>query len=50
MDHELASAGINTLVSRIDYRFAYKTHPELRNENLLHEADIKKIVVIRLNI
>jgi len=46
IDNELASAGINTLVLRVDYRYAYQSQPKLRNENPLDKADIKKIVVV----
>lgn len=46
IEEELASNGINTLVLRVDYRYAYKSRPELRNENPLTETEVKKIVAI----
>lgn len=46
IDNELAPRGINTLVLRVDYRYEYKSHPELRAENPLSESDIQKIVSV----
>lgn len=46
IDKELAPAGINTLVLRVDYNYAYTSRPELQNENPLTEADVKKIVSV----
>ena len=44
IEDELAPQGINTLVLRVDYRYAYKSRPELRLLFTLSEEDIKKIV------
>ena len=41
---ELAPLGVNTLVLRVDYNYAYETHPELRNENPLTKQDVKSLV------
>src|SRR5690606_9245170 len=35
---------INLLVLRIDYRYEYKSHPELRSPNALSEAQVKQLV------
>ncbi len=37
---------VNTLVLRVDYNYAYTSHPELRNENPLSAADVKKLVAV----
>lgn len=52
IEEELAPQGINTLVLRVDYRYAYKSRPELRNRNPLTDVEVKKIVAIckKLNI
>ena len=44
VDQELAPMGINTLVLRVDYDYAYTSRPELRSGNPLTEADVKKLV------
>jgi hypothetical protein len=36
--------GLNCLVLRVDYNYAYETHPELRDENPLTKKDIKMLV------
>lgn len=41
---DLAPAGINTLLLRVDYNYEYKSHPELRNKVALSEADVKQLV------
>jgi hypothetical protein len=46
IDEELAPNGINTLVLRIDYRYQYKSHPELVAEGALSEAQVKSIVKV----
>jgi hypothetical protein len=46
VDTKLAPSGLNTLVLRIDYGYEYESRPELRGENPLSKADIKKIVQI----
>ncbi|MCP4311548.1 MAG: family 20 glycosylhydrolase [Bacteroidetes bacterium] len=44
MEEELGPGGINTLVLRVDYNFAYETHPELRSENPLSREQVKSLV------
>jgi len=46
IDKELAPAHINTLILRVEYNYAYERHPELRDENHLTKADVKKLVSI----
>ncbi|MCP3927912.1 MAG: family 20 glycosylhydrolase [Bacteroidetes bacterium] len=41
---ELIPNKVNTLVLRVDYNYAYKSHPELQNEDVLSEEDVKKLV------
>ncbi len=42
--NELVPGKINTLVIRIDYRYRYKSHPELIDSNALSKKEVKKIV------
>ncbi|MEM9324722.1 MAG: family 20 glycosylhydrolase [Bacteroidota bacterium] len=44
IDQELAPQGINTLILRVDYRYQYKSHPELVGGNALTEAEVKQLV------
>ncbi len=44
IENELAPAGINTLVLRVDFNYAYTSRPELQDENPLNKEDVKKIV------
>ena len=44
IDGELAPAGINLLILRVDWNYAYESHPELRDENPLTKADVDKLV------
>jgi hypothetical protein len=44
IDKELAPAHFNLLILRVEYNYAYKSHPELRDENPLTKADVKKLV------
>ncbi|MDN3688963.1 family 20 glycosylhydrolase [Cyclobacterium jeungdonense] len=44
MDQVLAPRGVNVLILRVDYNYAYESHPELRNEEVLSRSDVKKIV------
>ena len=46
VDEELAPAGINLLILRVDCNFAYESHPELRDENPLTKADVDKLVTV----
>ena len=41
----LAPARVNTLVLRVDYNYAYTSHPELRNESTLTYSQVKSIVL-----
>ena len=41
---ELAPRQVNTLLLRVDYKYAYKSHPELRGKSVLEQADVDKIV------
>jgi hypothetical protein len=43
---ELAPRQVNTLILRVDYGYQYETHPELRDDNPLSKADIKKLVLV----
>lgn len=44
IEDDLIPRKINTLVLRIDFRYEYKSHPELIAENALTRRDVKKIV------
>jgi hypothetical protein len=44
IDNELVPNNVNTLVLRVDYRYRYKSHPELRDEDALRKSDVRKIV------
>ncbi|MDR1757921.1 MAG: family 20 glycosylhydrolase [Bacteroidales bacterium] len=44
IEHELVPAHFNLLMLRVDYHYAYQTHPELREDKVLQMADVKKIV------
>ncbi len=46
IDTELAPKGINTLILRVDFNYAYESRPELREEYPLSKADVKKILAI----
>jgi hypothetical protein len=46
IDEELAPAHFNMLILRVEYNYAYESHPELRDENHLTKADVKKLVHI----
>ncbi len=43
---ELAPSGMNLLILRIDYRYQYKSHPELVGNNPYSESDVKKLVKV----
>ena len=45
VDEELAPAKINLLILRVDWGYAYESHPELRDPNPLSKADVAKLVV-----
>ena len=42
--NELAPAKFNMLILRIDWGYAFESHPELREKNPLSKADVQKIV------
>ncbi len=44
MQEVLAPANINTLVLRVDYNYAYESHPELREEAPLSKAQVSAMV------
>jgi hypothetical protein len=44
INEDLVPKKVNTLVLRVDWNYAYKSHPELRDEDPLTKADVKKIV------
>lgn len=44
INEELAPRKVNTLILRVDYNYAYESHPELRNESTLSKNDIKQLV------
>ncbi len=46
IDNDLAPAGLNLLILRIDYRYEYKSHPELIGDNPYSEDDVKKLVKV----
>lgn len=46
IERELAPRNVNVLILRVDYNYAYKSHPELRNDTTLTEKDVKKMVAV----
>jgi len=42
--NDLAPKGINTLVLRVDYNYAYESRPELRDPNPLSKVQVKQLV------
>ncbi|MDR0537383.1 MAG: family 20 glycosylhydrolase [Tannerellaceae bacterium] len=44
VENELAPAGFNLIILRVDWNYKYKSHPELSATNPLTDADVKKIV------
>ena len=44
--NELAPRHINSLVLRVDYRYQYESHPELRAGDALSKEAIKKLVTV----
>lgn len=41
---DLHEMKVNTLVLRVDFNYAYKSHPELSEDHPLSEKDVKKLV------
>ena len=46
VENELVPAHFNLIILMIDWNYAYESHPELRGQNPLSKADIKKIVEV----
>jgi len=46
MEDELVPRKVNTLVLRVHFNYEYESHPELRDENALSKADVKKMVKV----
>jgi hypothetical protein len=46
IESDLAPAGLNLIVLRIDYQYQFKSHPELAAENAYSESDVKKFVKV----
>ena len=46
IEEELAPAHFNLLILRVDWNYAYETHPELRDDNPLTKSDAKRIVEV----
>lgn len=46
ISEELVPRKVNTLILRVDYNYAFESHPELRDPSPLSKADIKKLVEI----
>ena len=44
IDEQLAPSHVNLLVLRVDWNYAYASHPELRDENPLTRTDVDKLV------
>lgn len=46
IDEELAPRKVNTLILRVDYSYAYTSHPELISSDPLSKKDVKKLLKI----
>ncbi len=44
MENDLAPGGINTLVLRVDFNYAFESYPNLRDESVLSREDVKQMV------
>ena len=44
IEQDLAPAHVNLLILRVDWNYAYESHPELRDPNPLTREDVKRIV------
>lgn len=44
IDQDLAKAGVNTLILRIDYRYQYESRPKLISNKALSKPEVKKLV------
>ena len=43
---ELVPAKVNLLILRVDWGYAYESHPELRDENPLSRSDVNRLVSV----
>lgn len=41
--NDLAARGVNTLILRVDFHFAYESHPELRDASALSKTDAARL-------
>lgn len=46
IEEELAPAHFNLLILRVDWNYAYESHPELSDSNPLTRSDVKRIVSV----
>jgi hypothetical protein len=46
IDRELAPAGVNTLILRVDFGYRFTSRPELVGEHPLEKEDVKKLVAV----
>ena len=46
IEEELVPAKLNLLILRVDWGYAYESHPELRDQNPLSKADVDKLVAV----
>src|SRR3954451_21282963 len=46
INEELAPRKVNTLIVRVDYNYQFESHPELREDQSLSKADVKKMVAV----
>lgn len=46
IEEELVPAHFNLLILRVDWNYAYESHPELRDPNPLKREDVKRIVAL----
>lgn len=49
IEGDLAPAHFNLLILRVDWNYAYESHPELRDRNPLSKEDVKRIVAVCRN-
>ena len=49
IEGDLVPAHFNLLILRVDWNYAYETHPELRDEHPLTKEDVKRIVAVCKN-
>lgn len=46
VEGDLVPAHFNLLILRVDWKYAYETHPELRDPDVLSKEDVKRIVAV----